>query len=180
MNQQMSVLTSQSTAEWYTPSELIAPVRHFFGGAIDLDPASCEAANERVKARTWFGLDRPFYQDGIKQPWVSPAVFLNPPYCGNTTNWINKARAEYDFGNAKEIILLVKSVPGYVWWERLWRDYPVCMLKTRPRFINEAGIQNGEAKQGHCFAYMGQLDRWREFQQLFSYLGRIIFPESSQ
>jgi hypothetical protein len=49
-------------------------VRASFGGDIDLDPASCAEANERVRAKQYFTKD----MDGLKQDWTG-SVFLNPP-----------------------------------------------------------------------------------------------------
>jgi len=50
--------------EFYTPSHIIELVRASMGG-IDLDPASCELANETVGARRFYDIK----QDGLKRPW---------------------------------------------------------------------------------------------------------------
>lgn len=56
-------LHSSESAEWNTPPEYLAIVHSLLGG-IDLDPASCDAANRVVRARTYYtkednGLTRP-------------------------------------------------------------------------------------------------------------------------
>lgn len=61
------------TQEHYTPSNVVEAARRVMGG-IDLDPASCAVANERVRAVQWIGLPA----DGLALPWHG-RVFLNPP-----------------------------------------------------------------------------------------------------
>lgn len=180
MSQQMRVLASKQTPEWYTPDQILIPVREFFGGLIHLDPASNNAAQSRVQAVNWFGPDRvnPENRDGLVVDWKAWNVFLNPPYCGRTAEWVLKAEREFKVGNAERIVLLVKSVPGYGWWEKLWRDYPVAMLRHRVRFINEKGEQNGEAKQGSTIALMAPRCDWPRFSGIFSKMGRVIFPDA--
>ena len=54
------VLSSESN-EWYTPARYVDAARLTLG-SIDLDPASCEAANKIVKAKTFYSKDR----DGLE------------------------------------------------------------------------------------------------------------------
>ena len=69
--------------EWYTPPSIIADVREVLG-SIDLDPASCETANETVRATKWYGID----DDGLSQPWAG-RIYLNPPY-GSVLPWVRR------------------------------------------------------------------------------------------
>lgn len=177
MSQQMAVQVSKKTVEWYTPSDLIALVRDFFGGEMHLDPASNVAAQERIRARRWFGPEQAeiHCRDGLLCAWRGN-VFLNPPYLGKTAEWVKKAEFEAEIGNTDRTILLIKSVPGYEWWEKLWRKYPVCMLRRRVRFIDENGNQNGEAKQGSTIAFIGPEEERERFGEVFGHLGRVIKP----
>lgn len=59
--------------EWYTPSPFVEATREVMR-AIDLDPASCEEANQTVKATRFFTEE----DNGLEQPWGG-RVFLNPP-----------------------------------------------------------------------------------------------------
>ncbi len=54
--------------------EILEDVRAVLG-QIDLDPASCEFAQKRVKAKRYFTKQ----DDGLQQRWFGN-VFLNPPY----------------------------------------------------------------------------------------------------
>ena len=45
---------STGNPKWFTPEEVLAAVRMTFGGAIDLDPASCPEAQTRVRAAVFY------------------------------------------------------------------------------------------------------------------------------
>ena len=60
--------------EWYTPPPIIEAARNLMG-SIDLDPASCEAANTVVQAKQYFGIN----DDALQQHWGGN-LWLNPPY----------------------------------------------------------------------------------------------------
>jgi len=65
---------SSSTQEHYTPSLIVEAARKVLGG-IELDPASCEEAQETVRAERFIALPR----DGLAESWAARTVFLNPP-----------------------------------------------------------------------------------------------------
>lgn len=69
-----------ATDDWGTPQFLIDCMHRFFNGPPDLDPASSERHNRRVKAKTFLGLPDvdPVY--GIPtSEWSAKKVFCNPP-----------------------------------------------------------------------------------------------------
>ena len=69
----MNAQLSCASAEHYTPSVYVEAARSVLG-AIDLDPASCAAANRTVQAARYY--DK--VDDGLAQPWHG-RVFVNPP-----------------------------------------------------------------------------------------------------
>jgi len=62
------------SAEHYTPEYVVEAARRTLQGKIDLDPASCHAANEVVKARKYYTRT----DSGLKNPWEGN-LFINPP-----------------------------------------------------------------------------------------------------
>lgn len=176
MKQAMQVLTSQNTDDWYTPPEYIVLVRKVFNSMIDLDPASCAAANKIVNAKLYY--DQAF--DGLSRPWYGN-VFCNPPYgsakpgMSNQSLWANKMVAEYYSGRMTQGILLINSAHGYKWYEDLWVNWAVCCVRERMRFINASGVQSGQAKKAQTFVYFGP---WVDkFADVFDSIGRVLLPE---
>src|SRR5258706_12167748 len=70
----LNVHFTSGSEEWYTPPHVITLARTVLQ-VIDLDPASCEQANQIVQAQQFFAAS----QDGLVQEW-SGTIWLNPPY----------------------------------------------------------------------------------------------------
>lgn len=167
MSQAMDVLTRQTTPEWYTPPDIIERARSVLG-AIDLDPASSDVAQQWIQATTYYTTETL-----VQQPWAG-RVWLNPPF-DDTDTWVDRLEGEYLNGDVIAAVLLVNSAPGYIWWEDLWRRRPVCMLRERLCFWTPAGGSGGQAKKGTTIAYYGE--DVRLFTEVFCDLGRLILPE---
>jgi hypothetical protein len=92
-------------SESYTPPDLAEAVRAVLG-RIDLDPASCQAANEVVRAGRYFTVT----DDGLSQSWRG-RVYCNPPggRHGNESRqglfW-DKLVAEYEGGRVEAAVFL--------------------------------------------------------------------------
>lgn len=167
MSQAMRTLTSQGTVEWFTPPNIIERARAVLG-AIDLDPASSDVAQQWIKATTYYTAET-----AVQQPWAG-RVWLNPPF-DDADTWVDRLDSEYINGSVTAAVLLVNSAPGYIWWEDLWRRRPVCMLRERLCFWTPEGKPGGQAKKGTTIAYYGE--DIRLFTEVFIELGRIILPE---
>ena len=81
-NQRIPFTESYYTArsdngEWYTPLDVVERVRRALGGTIDLDPFSCDVAQDIVQATHYFTRER----DAMLYDWpVGHTLFANPPY----------------------------------------------------------------------------------------------------
>jgi len=164
---------SHKSVEYYTPSQFIEAARNVMGG-IDLDPASCDEAQQTVMAEAYYTEE----DDGLSQPWHG-RVWLNPPYSktgarSNQEIWSQYLAGEYTSGNVTEAVLLVKAALGYNWFEDLWYAWPVCFVKTRLSFIREDGDDSGQSKMGTALLYFGE--NVEPFISVFREFGRVILP----
>jgi ParB family chromosome partitioning protein len=155
--------------EWYTPTEYIDMAREVMGD-IDLDPASCEFAQERIKAATFFTAE----DDGLEQRWAG-RVWLNPPYSkGLIDKFVEKVRDEYRFGEVEQVIVLTHNFTDTAWFHTLAADATaICFTKGRIKFYNEDGVGNSPTS-GHAFFYFGpNIDI---FTKTFSEIGLVLTP----
>ena len=168
-------LTSKSE-EWYTPLWLLCLVRGVFGGTIDFDPASSEAANRSVRALEF----RTKEQDGLACRWRGN-VFLNPPYgsSGNASTagrWLLAALAKYEAGEIDGCLLLLKAAVGYRWFAQVY-DYPCCFLYDRVHYESPSN-NNSRARgnpHGSVLVYLGP--DVGTFADVFSPFGAVMVPQ---
>lgn len=160
-----------SNNEWYTPARYVDAAREVMGG-IDLDPASCAAANKFVKAERYFAKE----QNGLLQDWTCCSMWLNPPYGLNDNGksnielWSRKLQREYHAGNVKQAILLCMSNTESSWFVPLW-NYPICFPSPRVMFHRPDGTLDHHLS-GSCFVYLGPNES--RFIEVFSRFGRIV------
>ncbi len=163
-----------TSQEWYTPAHIIAAVYEVLGG-IDLDPASCERANETVRAATFYTEQ----QNGLTLPWRG-RVWLNPPYGTVRSHafwqgrslagfFYQKALDEYRKGNIEQAILLVKADPKQSWFWPLW-DFLICFARDRVYFDRPDG-EACKHQFGTCFCYLGPHEP--RFVEVFSRFGDV-------
>ena len=155
--------------ERYTPAEYVEKVREVLG-EIDLDPATCELAQQTVRATRYFTL----VDDGLKQEWHGN-VFLNPPYHHLCPIFINKLIEELKAGRTTAAILLVNNCTDTEWFDVAIRDCAsVCFKRGRISFIDENGQTMGVPPQGQIFLFYGpDVDR---FEDVFSSIGNCFPP----
>ena len=132
-----STVQQSCTSDWYTPLPIIEAARATMG-QIDLDPASCAAANETVKATRFFTKD----DAALNQEWTG-RVWMNPPYghpiCGQLIDKL------LDSPGVEQAIVLCQDSTDTGWWQKLVsRSAVFCFAKKRINFIPS----DGSRKQG--------------------------------
>lgn len=81
---------SCESPEWYTPSPVVEAAREVMG-AIDLDPMSCDEANQTVQATRFYSTD----ENGLLLPLYG-RVFYNPAGGLVDDAWKQVLRMEFD------------------------------------------------------------------------------------
>jgi phage N-6-adenine-methyltransferase len=156
--------------EWYTPAHIIEAARRVLGG-IDLDPASCEAANKIVGAREYYSPEKGV--DGLSEPWRARAVLLNPPY-SDTSAWVERLVAEYRAGNVAEAIVIVNAKTETAFFELLWEHAAICFVRGRIAFVPGDGGESTAGRCGSAIAYLGNPTMAGVFKDVFSEFGRVV------
>ena len=89
---------------WQTPDEYLDAARELMGG-IDIDPASSERAQERIRAKVYYTKDT----NGLDKPWLG-RLWLNSPYDTHVLEqFCKKAISEYRLGNVIEGLILTHT-----------------------------------------------------------------------
>jgi len=163
-----NILHSSDSNEWYTPARYADLAKKVMGD-IDLDPASCIAANQSIQAKRIFDIE----DDGFSRNW-SGRVWLNPPYGrgedgSNQAAWSKKLIDEYKAGNVTEGMLLVNAATGNKWFADLW-EFPICFVDHRIRFISPRGDYS-QPTHSNVIVYLGSNEG--RFVELFSKIGTV-------
>lgn len=154
--------------EWYTPREIIAAARMVMGD-IDLDPASCAEAQERICAARYLTKEDDALRDDLG--WHG-RVWLNPPYSMPLIKqFVAKLIDQYEIGNISQAIILTNNSSDTSWFHDLLSRYPACFTKGRVQFWRADSTTFG-ARQGQTLFYLG--DNFRAFREVFSELGQVV------
>lgn len=159
------VANNSGENEWYTPPRILELARVVMGG-IDFDPASCERANETVRASTY----RTKENSGLECAWHG-CVWMNPPYAQPLiAQFCEKLVTEWRAGNVAQACVLVNNGTETAWGQGLLSAASaVCFPASRIRFIDKHGNPSGAPLQGQMIVYFGgQRD---SFTQTFRELG---------
>lgn len=159
---------------WGTPAKYVNAIKAFWNGRIDLDPCSNEYSV--VHAETEYRLPE---QDGLKESWNYPTIYVNPPYGADrlrgTTikDWLARcARAHLDYQS--EVIALVPVATNTSHWKSYVFGHAdaICFLyDTRLRFL-EDGVDRGKgAPMACCLIYWG--DNYKRFAEQFMLYGAV-------
>lgn len=154
--------------EWYTPADIIRLAREVMGD-IDLDPASCEEANETVKAARFFTAKN----DGLKQEWRG-RVWLNPPYSRDLMPaFVMKLIGEFSAERTTQAVMVSHNNTDTRWFQDVARvASAVCFPAARIRFYR--GNDVAAPVNGQVFVYLG--DNSAAFTTVFGALGAVMEP----
>jgi phage N-6-adenine-methyltransferase len=153
--------------EWYTPAEFIEAAREVMG-AIDLDPASSDVANQFVEATTYYTAK----ENGLDKEWAG-RVWMNPPYSDDLVGrFIEKLLAHYGNRDITQAIVLVNNATETAWSQSLAAIARVkCEPKGRIKYLDDTGKPANTPLQGQQFFYLGnQADT---FADVFKQFGVI-------
>ena len=158
------VANNSGNNEWYTPEQYIELAREVLG-VIDLDPASCEYANETVKASTFYTEQ----DDGLTKDWRG-RVWMNPPYSADLIGrFTEKFVDEYEAGSITEGIVLVNNATETSWFANLAKSASAVVF-PRGRIRYSSPTRDSLAPlQGQAFLYFGEDSE--HFLNVFSKIG---------
>lgn len=172
----MNIQHSSRSNEWYTPADIIDRVRKVLGD-ITLDPASCAAANEIVRASRYLTKD----EDGLRHDWSGASIYLNPPggKTGNMSNvglWWRKLMASRS--DIEHAIFMCFSCEALQTTQRYCEnsvsDFPFCVPRARIRFVPASRSLKASPSHSNLIVYVhGTVDRTRVFAEAFESLGKI-------
>ncbi len=135
--------------EWYTPEGIIDAARELMG-EIDLDPATCMAAQKVIQAVDWYTKE----DDGLTQAWMG-RIWCNPPYSYPLIEkFTQKAISEYDAGHITEGLMLVNNCTDAAWFVAMAERFPLMFTKGRAKFWQE-DQRTFATRQGQAIFYMG-------------------------
>lgn len=162
------VANNSGENEWYTPPAYIEAAALAMGG-IDLDPASCEKAQENVKAGTFYTAE----DNGLEKRWFG-RVWLNPPYAKDSIGAFAEKVATENYDQA---CVLVNNATDARWFHRITETASaICFIKGRIKFLDSTGNPAKTPLQGQAVIYFG--NRVAEFRDAFSKLGFVVFFEA--
>jgi phage N-6-adenine-methyltransferase len=171
-----TVRGTEGTGEFerYTPGQYIEATRSVLGG-IDLDPATCEAAQKTVRAAEYFTIE----DDGLARAWHG-RVWLNPPYHRDLLSaFVDKLGKEIRAGRVTTAIMLTNNCTDTGWFAAAMAlSGAICFTRGRIRFAEPDGREGtremGMPTQGQAFFYYRH-DVGR-FVDVFSEIGSCVSP----
>ena len=156
------------TDEWYTPDHILDIAREVLGN-IDLDPASCELAQKRVKADKYYTKQ----DNGLLHNW-SGNVWMNPPYSEKLIILFVKRLVQcFEDGDVEQALCIVNNVTETVAVQYLLKHSTVwCFPKGRISFIDQYGKEQENPPKGQLIVYFCKsLDKASRARQILSQLG---------
>jgi hypothetical protein len=185
--------------DFVSPPELIGLTTSFFGGEIQMDPASSKEANTLVSANKFFTKE----DDGLRQTWKAENVYLYPPrdflndeeqpkdpYIFRKKKrfqrsaqriWLETCLRKYRKNEFDEaIVFLTSSEVALLTTQKIGLDLPLCIAKERPELsIDAPGLP--KLTRTRCFGFIYYFPsslntdkRIGEFIEIYSSFGRVF------
>lgn len=153
--------------EWFTPAEYIERARQTLG-EIDLDPASCDLAQQIIEAKKYHTLE----DDGLKQKWKG-RVWLNPPYAGPLiAAFSDKMLESIKSGDVPAAVMLTNAYTETSWFHGLANAAAaLCFTRGRIKFESPHG-EKCSPTNGQVFFYFG--DNPTAFWENFYDVGFVV------
>jgi phage N-6-adenine-methyltransferase len=155
--------------EWYTPDEYLDAARDVLG-EIDLDPASSDVAQEKIRAGDYFTKE----DDGLSKEWHG-RVWLNPPFAQpHIAEFVSKMVEQRIARNVTAGIMLTHNYTDTSWFhEAAGIADAICFTRGRVKFYDAAGTIAAPT-QGQAFFYFG--DEVERFAARFTKIGFVVTP----
>ena len=167
---------------WFTPPSIIEPVREWYGGQIDYDPASCKEANLIVQAKSISTIKDTGTSAALTRPWGfggtrEGRVWCNPPYLGRgvVESWVRKANQEYQASNGKLEILMLLNRSDANWYQDFIDGSSLLsgyyQFRHRIKFIDGDTGKRSSPRYNNDLLFWGEMDK-RDFRELCRGFGR--------
>lgn len=156
--------------EWYTPEDLAWRARTSLGGTIDLDPATCAAANKVVQATNTFTKAK----DGLRREW-NGSVYLNPPF-SLAAEFVDKLLRELKSGRVTAAVVVTTNATETAWCQQLMRTCTAFAVPAgRIAFTHPKGDDASQNVRGSIVWYLGTPNH-DEFVSAFRAVGTVVLP----
>ena len=164
--------------QWHTPDEYLDAARELMGG-IDIDPATDEKAQLRIKAKVYYTKET----NGLDKPWMG-RLWLGTPYAeGVLEQFMERAIEQYQIGNVTEgLILTHTNNTHHAYFQKTLRACSaLCLVNDYIRWVkgHEFEEQSAQAlgiswipeytKHGNVVFYLGP--KVEEFKRIFCKFG---------
>ena len=165
MNNSQLINQDSGNTEYFTPTSIVETARCVMG-TIDLDPASSELANQRIRATRFFTAA----DNGLEQEWRGN-IWLNHPFSRqNNKLWIAKLVAEYQAGRVTQACCITFAATSEQWFRPLLERLQCFIAGRTNYYLPDGSLKKGVTK-GSVITYFGH--NTTGFVNHFRHLGII-------
>lgn len=177
---------SSKNQRWFTPLNIVESARLVLGGVIDLDPASEEFGNSRIKAARFIIETEDALHPDTRWATQPVSVFLNSPGGRSQRTSIpvlfwQKLMCLRDVGLIKHAIVIGFSLEFLQTSQDKGVlsgcDFVQCIPKKRMKFDLEGSVKKTSPTHSNCIIYVpGLEDKTEAFANEFRQYGTILAP----